>query len=102
MLKVVGRDGPVGSPTDEEDHLLAGADLVDDTGDSGAVEGATGSERSKPGCDGGVGDGGRVVPEALSGDSSIAKGIVSSRGLLHTIRDALTSSGWPWGTPWCW
>jgi cell division protein ZapA (FtsZ GTPase activity inhibitor) len=38
VLQVVGRQGPVGRPADEEDHLLATVKVVDDSSSGGAGE----------------------------------------------------------------
>jgi hypothetical protein len=72
VLEEVGGLGPVGSPADEPDKLLATLEGVDDTGDSVLSIITT---RAKLGdlLGVGVGDGGRVMPDALGREASVAE-----------------------------
>ena len=60
MLQEVAGWGPVSGPTDEEDHLLAASEVVNDSGSRPPKAGG-GSKRSDLGSRCGVSDGGRVV-----------------------------------------
>lgn len=72
VLEEVGGLGPVGSPADEPDKLLATLEGVDDTSDSVLSIITT---RAKLGdlLGVGVGDGGRVMPDALGREASVAE-----------------------------
>ena len=84
MLKEVGRNRPVSSPAQKPHHLLATTNIVYDCSSRSSCEGSvcTRSELSNFPCDGRIGDGRRIVPNALSAHTGSTKTTLVSK--LHT------------------
>ena len=62
MLEVIGHGGPFRGPRDEEDHLVATINLVDDGCDAGFFEDATRADLGDWVRNGSVCYHGRIVP----------------------------------------
>ena len=77
MHDEIGRLRPFCAPADEPDELLTGAESVDDGCCRIAGEKTTRSEFGNLFGGSSISDGGRIMPKALSADSSVAAIIVS-------------------------
>ena len=87
VLQVVGGLGPDGVESDEEGHLLAAIEVVDDRGHRLAVNPAAGGKRRDRFGGVGVGDGSRVVPETRGRDARAGAGLEAGRGEVAGIRE---------------
>lgn len=78
VLQVVGGLTPDGVEADEEDHLLASVEVVDDRCSRLAADPAASSKRGDLLGGVGVADGGRVVPQSLRAHARVGTGAQSS------------------------
>jgi len=93
VLQEVAGSRPLGSPRDEEDHLLAGAEVVDDGSNSLRSERPSSIESSEGLGNGGVGDGSRVVPQTLGGDTGTSLDVGSREIRRIADLDELLNTG---------